>query len=437
MVFYITCLIFALTATPLFASSIQESSLQVTASQEQGNDAIKCLLLCIGDDNDVKKIAKIIKYDLEFTDQLSVDLKTNTRDLSKKEVQKLLKQDISLYLSIVKEKEELLVAVKDTSNNNTLFNKKYSYPNTQLVFTGHHISNELIPKLTHEESVCMSTFAYCKQLSQKQKIICVSDYAHKIEKSLSSGLTLNVAPSFHSCAPLLFYSQLSQTKSQLKSFNLSDKSQQTICSYDGLNMQPSFSQDGSQAVLCMSSKNGNCELYLFDKELCKKYGKRIFKQLTHNGGTNTNPCLLSNGNVIFCSDFQTGSPQLYYLDLNKKSIKRLTRSGLYCAAPNYNQKHHAVVYTKAHEGTFQLFKLDLTTGKDEILTTQPGDKLDPCWSPCGSYVAFTYDFKNPDSGKNIPQIAIYNLKSKKIRFVTRGNEPKSFPAWTSRAFFQM
>lgn len=427
----------ALMTTSIGAKPTEQPTLQITTSQEQAYDPIKCLILCIGHDKEVEEIAQTIKYDLEFTDQLSVELKTAPHDLNKKDVKKLLKQDISLYLSLKKQKERITILVKDTSSHDTLFTKSYSYPSTQLVLSGHHISNELIPKLTHEQSVCMSTFAYCKQLSQKQKVICVSDYAHKVEKILSAGQTLNVAPSFHSCAPLLFYSQLTQTRSHLKAFNLSDKSQQIICSYDGLNMQPTFSGDGTQAVLCMSAKRGNCELYLFDKEFCKKQGKRVFQQLTNNGGTNTNPCLLPNGNVIFCSDFQTGGPQLYYLDITKKSIKRLTRNGSYCAAPHYSQKHHAIVYTRAQNGIFQLFKLDLTSGKDEPLTTQAGDKLDPCWSPCGSYVAFTYDFKNPDSGKNIPQIAIYNLKSKKIRFVTKGDQPKSFPAWTSQAFFQM
>jgi Tol biopolymer transport system component len=201
-------------------------------------------------------------------------------------------------------------------------------------------------------------------------------------------------------------------------------------------MQPSFSEDGSRAALCLSG-SGNSEIYMYDLALCKKMGKRVFTQLTHNKGSNVSPCLLANDDLIFCSDFQTGSPQIYYRYAKTQAVKRLTSGKGYCAAPAHCPISNKIAYTRYANGTFQLFTLSLNNknAKEQQLTFNAGDKLEPTWSACGKYLAFTYANLNKKSGKRTHQIAVLNTQSNIVRVLTDSPEPKSFPTWTGRTLY--
>ncbi len=419
----------------------QETSL--ISCQSKNNSAIKTLVLIIGEDPLLKQVAQITAFDLAFTDQLKLEIKKAETALNKKSMKKLFKSDFSLCVSLMfvkknkekdAEKKIIAIQVKDTENNDTLFEKTFLCSSKSVIVDSHTISSMLIPVLTGTQSTALSSLAFCKQFSPKQKGICVTDYACFTERTIIKEKSLNIAPSWSTNnSNHLFYSHFTTRNSQLKCFDFLTQKSRTICSYDGINMQPSCSNDGKQVVLSMSGNKGNTELYLYDQRLCQQVGKRVFKQLTNNGSSNVSPSLLSDGNVIFCSDFETGSPQIYHLETKTRQVKRITKGGGYCAGPSYNQTNNTVVYSKLINGSFQLFStgLDPKNAREKQITNSKGDKLDPSWSPCGRYVAFTYDYVDAVTKKCIPQIAVLNYHSGIIRILTKDSAPKSFVCWTN------
>jgi tol-pal system beta propeller repeat protein TolB len=397
---------------------------------------IKCFMFIKGNDPFIEKLSKIVKFDLEFTDQINVDIKQYEKKITLKNIYSLFKQDISLCLimeSVNNSKVNILL--KDTYSNNTLFEQEISYSKQFIIRDGHAISDKLIPSLTGEQGISSSCITYCKQFSSNRKAIFISDYVGREEQLLVSGNKLNVAPCWHSSKPLLFFSQFSPMSSRLISYDVKTKRQKVICPYDGLNMQPSFSHDGKQVVVCMSARTGNSELYLYDQLLCKKVQKRVFVPLTSNGGNNSSPHFINDGAIIFCSDFETGLPQVYRLNLKSKKVNRFTNGHGYCASPAYSKKTGDIAYIRPINKIFQLCSININDPKlrEKRLTSCVGDKLDPSWSPCGRHIAFIYDFKN-NKGKRIPQIATLTLSSRKIRIITNNNYPKSFPIWTNPPF---
>lgn len=421
-------------------------------TQESSNFFIKsatsaklpCLMLACSDNQDFLKLAKDLKYDIEFGDQVAIDLKKTDHAPSNDVVKKLFNQGTSLAmilnpisLATKKHRGTVAVTIRDTHSNQVLFNETSSYGVNTAYFDSHQLAEKILPALTGETSPFSGSLAYCKQYSPTHKVICMSDVAGKHEQIIVPNLTISVAPRWHSQAPVLFYSQFTKSNTRLMSVNVHNCKQRIICSYDGLNMQPSFSDDGSQVALCMSGKRGNTEIYIYDNKVSKKKGKRIYKQVTHNGGNNTSPTLLGNGDIIFCSDFQTGSPQIYYLDTKKHITRRLSSGRGYCAAPSYHPESRSIVYTKLVDGNFQLFSLNIDDPRhrEKQLTTGAGDKIDPAWSPCGKFVAFTYETKDQKLKKPIPQIGILNCASKAIRVVTNSKQPKSFPTWINKPFY--
>ena len=420
-----------------FTQTANSLSFQITP---QNNQAIKCLILCIGDNKDIEHIANMVKFDLEFTDQLAVDVKKYSEHLTPDLQKKLFEQlNVSLCLqcSPSKNNKTVEIELKDSFSEKSLITTDYLLENKNIVHTAHKISEDILPKLTGNSSISLSTLAFCKQVDAHNKRIFVADYSCKKERCVTGLPRLNVAPRWHSTLPQLFFSQLTRSNGRLMMCNVKTNAFSVVCSYDGLNMQPAFSPTGNKVVLCLSARNGNSELYLYDQNLCKKAGKRVYVPLTNNGGNNTSPCIMPDGDVVFCSDFQTGLPQLYHLDMKKKKVHRLTNGAGYCAAPSYCEKTNSIIYIKPVNNIFQLWAIDLDEERvlEKQLTFGPGDKLDPAISPCGNYVAFTYDYVN-EQKKRIPQIASLNLASKKIRILTHDTYPKSFPTWTSGTYYQ-
>lgn len=427
--------------TPTSPIEIPDTSVLINPST---TTKLPCLMLACSEDESVLKLAKDLKFDIEFTDQVSVDLKKAEHELSDHIIKKLFTQGTSLAITIKpttlasdKKRGSVQVTVRDTHSNQAMFEGSFPYGKKSTYFDSHEIAGKVLPALTGETSPFSGSLAYCKQYSSIHKVICMADVAGRHEQVIVPNLTLNVAPRWHTQAPVLFYSQFTKSNTRLMSVNIHNCKQRTICSYDGLNMQPAFSEDGKNVVLCMSGKRGNTEIYLFDQAASKKKNRRVYKQLTHNNGNNTSPCLLPNGDVIFCSDFQTGSPQIYLLDTKKHITHRLTSGKGYCAAPSFHIASRSLVFTRLVDGNFQLFSLNIDDARhrEKQLTFGTGDKIDPAWSPCGRFVAFTYDTKNERTAKRIPQIGILNEASKSIRIVTSSRQPKSFPTWINKPFY--
>lgn len=421
----------------------QDMAFEIHTPSRQ-HSKINCLMLVIGQDPLLDKIAPLLQFDLEFSDQIAIDIKRHQAELDQKVLSKLFDQGVSLCLYVKQQEKkskkskslDLHIMLKEPSSGETLFEKKVSYPQPNIIHQTHRLSDELTPLLSGDKGPMLSTLAYCKQLSPRHKVVCIADYACKLEKTVVPTKTINVAPAWHTHAPCLFYSQFGRSNSRLMSLDMQTRQPKVICSYDGLNMQPSFSPDGTKAVLCLSGK-GNAEIYLLDQILCNKLHRRVFKPLTNNKGNNVSPCYLPNGNIVFCSDFQTKFPQLYVLDMKINKTRRLTNGHGYCAAPSYCAKTNSIVYTRYIKGVFQLFSMSLQDPipKERQLTITPGDKLDPSWSECGRYVAFTYNFFDKKTKKMNNQIAVFNQASGKIRVLTSTKEPKSFPAWTGRMMY--
>ena len=441
-------IVFILLITPLnlFADLPKEASVDASDFSVQIENSvrqyspIKCLMLNIGDSELLNKVSRIVKFDLEFTDQLEVELNKTNNEVETRVLEKQFEKGFSLCLYMKEIKphsiQVTLKATTDLASDKPIFDKTFNISDEKIVYQSHQISDELIPKLTNEKGPTLSTLAYCKQISRSSKVVCVADYACKKEKVVVGTRAINVAPCWHTQAPVLYFSQLTKKKGKLMSVDLNTKEQRTVCAYDGLNMQPSFSKDGSQAILCLSG-GGNSELYLYDQNLCERLGRRAFKQITTNGGNNVCPCVLENGDIVFCSDYETPWPQIYYFDFKNKTSTRLTNGKGYCAAPSYNSQNKSVVYSRIVSGTFQIFKISLNDFKhpEQQITFSAGHKHEPAWSPCGNYLAFTHDTKTGRKGKMVPQIAVMNCKSGKVHTLTDSNEAKSFPAWTDMTLY--
>lgn len=410
----------------IFADSSTGSDLQVSV-QAQKTKKIHIGLVSLGVvDSEFKQVLERLKKDLEWSGQCVVEEKYLTTFKHQKDLKDLFDSQTSVAVIISKEHKLYSWHLYDISSVKMLSGKKIEQGTDTAAHVAHTIADQLWPQLFGTQSSFRSKIAYSKQIWRKKygkekpyKQIWITDFDGSNPRLFIDTPTVSFAPRWNndtSC-PLLFYSENTVSNVQLVMSNMFGK-RKIICSFDGLNMQPTFSDDEKKIVFCLS-KDGTSQLYL--SYINHVSGQRHFDRLTFNTGDNIAPCFVDNTHVAFVSDYKTGKPQIYLLDLKTKIIEPITDGG-YCACPAYSSVRKQLVYSKMMGGGMQLFLYDLKAGTHTQITDGPGSKEEASWSPCGNYIVFGSN-KGLDS-----RIAQLHLPTKTIKFLTSEKDNCTYPA---------
>jgi len=183
----------------------------------------------------------------------------------------------------------------------------------------------------------------------------------------------------------------------------------------------------SSRIAYASSRAGNYDIYVMD------YDGTNVRQLTTHPGADRNPSITADGTRVFFESDRTGTPQIWVINTDGTGERQLTftsasetqphvsRDGsmvafvsnrfgntevLMMGADGLNQRrlteHSAVdeqpqisptgshlcwVSTRA-DGRRHIFRMDLTTGATNQVTSGGGSEVDPRWSPDGQVIAF-------------------------------------------------
>ena len=159
----------------------------------------------------------------------------------------------------------------------------------------------------------------------------------------------------------------------------------------GYDAEGAYSDDGKQIAFC-SNRTGHLELFIMDAD-----GSNV-KQLTHapdcyNGG----PFISPNGKkVVFRSDRdEKDRLQLYVINTDGTGERALTsdKNWVYWAPYWYKDNKH-IIYTAADHGVrgrpnYDLYWMNIETGKTTRLTYHPGADVLPVFSPDYKKVMWT------------------------------------------------
>jgi Tol biopolymer transport system component len=162
----------------------------------------------------------------------------------------------------------------------------------------------------------------------------------------------------------------------------------------GYDAEGSFSPDGKQIVFC-SNRSGekNLELYIMDAD-----GKNVRKLTNAPGCYNGGPFFSPDGKkVIFRSDRKKKDHlQLYVINVDGSGEKALTddENWVFWAPYWYKDSRH-IIYTAADHSNplarpnYDLYWMNLETGKKVRLTFAPGADVLPVFSPDYTKVMWT------------------------------------------------
>ncbi len=372
-----------------------------------------------------QEMLKTVAQDLTFTGQFEVDLVHVDRLKTKHDVKDFAQK--SPLLLIVEDKigkHGLEWRLYDTRTGSMKVGKRFVKEDVSVSAWGHDLADHINFALTSNQGPFCSLITYCKEDPKKTKTdICIATYNGKNEKVVASLNTFGIAPCFNADTekPLVLYSEYTAHNIRLMMTDFQGNKSRAA-NFDGLNMQPAFSQDGSDIVVCLSAA-GNAQLYRYESGKGDKKGRYI--RLTDNAGSNLSPAIMKNGDIVYCSDFENGNPQIYMMNRNGKNVRKISEGGC-CTAPSYSGATQKIAYSKLIDGYSQIMVYDLKKKATVQITTDATHKTESSWSPCGNYLV--YSLEDPKTKR----LAIHNLLTKERTFITDGSFRYSYPSWSPR-----
>jgi len=153
------------------------------------------------------------------------------------------------------------------------------------------------------------------------------------------------------------------------------------------------------------------------------------KQLTDFQATAFYASLSPDGQTIYFASRQSGTYEIYSVDINGNGLQRLTNSIGTLYAPELSPDGQRIVFTNHGNG---LWVMNANGENPRAITFR--DDIDPTWSPDGSMIAFA----SSRSGKR--QLYVMNANGKNVRQVTDLNNMGGRSTWspdgTKLAFYR-
>lgn len=367
------------------------------------------------------ELGNYLAKDLGYSEQCAVTIRTYKEVQKKETMQALHKEGVVLAIFVQEMgKNSFEIRLYDTTRVTMLMGKRFSFKDGCTRVWAHALADVLWPILTGQQGMFSTKIAYCKKVagkkSSKMKHVYIAEYDGSNANLIVGTPTTNIAPRWSNDGRILYFSDFTTEFVRLSAVDVATKKRKVVSRFDGINMVPSFSQDGKMVVYCASHGKGSCQLVMYNE------GK--LSQLTHNTGNNVSPSFSRDGSKIyFCSDYESGQPQIYTYLVKDGSIERITDGG-YCASPACSLRHEKVAYSKIIGGTMQLMLYDPVKKTHTQLTFGPGNKEECSWSPCGNYLLFS-------QGEGVKSaILSLHMQTKKIKVLTSSRENCSYPAWS-------
>ncbi len=412
----------------LFSSFLMsEAPLTVQTVQARQTHKVGIVVAGIGHDtHDLRELCKTIKTDLLFTGQFEPESIFLHKLPSEQEVLKHQDtQALMLFISDIPKAGIIEWHLYETKNAKMVAGKKMLKKGSVVRGWGHALSDAVLKEATGCEGSFSTKLVYCKEdpRHKNKTSICISDYDGTHEQVIVKLGSKGLAPRWNNdlIHPLIIYSEYTPYNVRLMVTNLQGK-KEIATSFNGLNMSAAFSPDGKDAVVCLSAEGGaNIYRCVYNK----KRKEQDYIRLTYNEGNNISPTILSNGDIVFCSDFEFGRPQIYKMNRDGKQVRRISADGA-CTSPSYCAAIDKIAYSKLVDGVSQIIVHDCKTEKTKQITTDSTHKEESSWSPCGRFLTFSVD------DTKAKRIAIQNIATGERHYLTKDACRYSYPVWSPR-----
>lgn len=316
--------------------------------------------------------------------------------------------------------------------NQLIMGKRYKGPTKEVRRLAHTFCNDLLEALTGKEGMFLSRIVVASDRGGgKFKEIYVMDWDGMNIERVTNHKTIALSPVWSPDAKKIAYTAFVQrAKSKTRNADLFIYEMATgkrwLTSYrKGVNSGASFSLDGESLFLTLT-QSGTPDIYRMSLK------GEIMKKITNGprGAMNVEPAVSPDGSKIAFSSDRSGQTMIYVMNADGSSPKRITFAGKFNASPSWSPDGQRIAFAGWSQDHFDIFTMK-ADGSDMIRITSAkkangrwAQNEDPVFSPDGRFLMYTSN----RTGTN--QVYISNLDGSEERRITDDRHNYFKPKWS-------
>jgi len=248
----------------------------------------------------------------------------------------------------------------------------------------HRFANEIIQALGGGISgINLTKIAFVSNRTGSPEI-WVMDYDGYNQHPITHYRSLCLTPRWSPDNSDLAFTSYASGNPEIYIFSLLANRRIPFPTYRGLNTTPAWSPNGKKIAFC-SSMSGDPEIYVSNRN-----GLNL-QRLTFSPGVDISPVWnpKTGNEIAFVSD-RSGAPQIYIMNADGTNLRRLITAGGDAEAPSWspNGLFMAFAWRVTETGEWDIYVIEIATGRIIQLTHNAGRNEHPTWSPDGRHIAF-------------------------------------------------
>jgi TolB protein len=252
--------------------------------------------------------------------------------------------------------------------------------------TAHRIADMIFENLTGIPGVFSTQIAYVSEERRADNTrrfrLIVSDADGENARVVADSPQPLLSPAWAPDARRIAYVSFEGDQSAVYVQTLRTGTRERVSARTGVNSSPTFSPDGRQLALTLSSPDGNLDVFTLD------LATQVLRQLTTDNAIDTEASWAPDGRSIYFTSDRAGGPQVYRVGTEPGGrAQRVTYEGVYNARPRLSPdgKQIAVVY--GQNNTYRIGVVDPGNGALQTLTTGRLDES-PSFAPNGAQIIY-------------------------------------------------
>src|SRR6266545_5227153 len=248
----------------------------------------------------------------------------------------------------------------------------------------HELANDIVQSFTGQRGIFGSRIAFAMTGRSAREIATVDADGGRMSVVTKMGSD-SLLPAFSPGGAEVAFTSYLRNNPDLWIVSAGGGRARRVSKQPGLNTGGAWSPDGRTLALTLSYE-GNSEIYRISSD-----DGRVIGRLTNHPGIDSSPCFSPDGSQIAFVSNRQGSPQLFVMPASGGAAKRMTFQGKYNQTPRWSPRTDKpqIAFTGRDErGVFDVFVLDVKSGRIDRVTQGKGSNLDPSWSPDGRLLAY-------------------------------------------------
>ena len=244
----------------------------------------------------------------------------------------------------------------------------------------HRWADEIVRYFTGQPGIAASRIVFVNDATGKKEV-CVVDADGAHFKRLTNDRSIALFPKLSPDGEWIVFTSYRGGRPSIDLMRSDGRDRTTLCRFDGLNSAAAWMPDGKSIVATLSDGRSP-NLSQVDLE------GHVVQTLTNSPAVDTAPTISPDGlRIAFTSD-RPGKPQIYIMDATGADIHRAV-TGPQADSPHWSPLGHLIVFTQLEKKYFDLWTLEVATGKVSRLTYGEGDNENASWSPDGRHLVFS------------------------------------------------